>query len=170
MSLFSTKVRYALRLVIEVSRTPDPSLPISLEEISRRTGISRRYLDLLAVPLRSAGLVRSRRGPRGGYELGKPREEITLYDVVEAAMGPPAVSDCVAQPGLCDRSGYCECRLVFELATAQLKATLSGITLADMSDVRSLVRVRDDLFGLLEESGDQPASHREVVPLRPKSA
>jgi len=146
MSLFSTRVRYALRMLLEVHRFSLEGRPVSVATIAARTGISAKYLEGLIRPLRNAGLMRGRRGPTGGYELARSAAEITLCDVVEAAIGPIGVSECVVDPAQCERAEFCECRLVFRLVSVQLRATLEAITLSDMSDVRVLDRIRRQLF------------------------
>jgi len=148
MSLFSTRVRYALRLMLEVSRSSVDDRPVSLDAVSRNTGISRSYLEELVRPLKTNGLLRGIKGAKGGYQLARPAVEISLCDVVEAAIGPLGVSECVADPEACERSDFCECRMVFRLISLQLRSALASLTLADMSDVRQLERVRQEFFDL----------------------
>jgi Rrf2 family protein len=149
---FSTRVRYALRLVLDVSRASVDGRPVSLDEVATRTGISRGYLEELVRPLKRAGIVLGRKGWGGGYLLARPPREITLRDIAEAAIGPLAVSECAGDPEACDRADYCECRMVFRLVSLQLQATLSALSVADMSDVRELERLRREFFALQEQA------------------
>lgn len=61
--------------------------PVQSESIAKRQEVSEAYLDQLLALLRRAGLVRSVRGPRGGHELARPAEQITLTEVLSALEG-----------------------------------------------------------------------------------
>lgn len=63
--------------------------PVQIRAISERQAIPARYLEQIFQRLRRAGLVRSKRGPGGGYRLARAPEEITLREVVEAVESPP---------------------------------------------------------------------------------
>lgn len=83
----STKGRYGLTLMIELARNYG-SGPISLKSIAEQKELSIHYLEQLATPLRNAGLIRSIRGPYGGYTLAKEPKEITAGDVIRVLEGP----------------------------------------------------------------------------------
>ncbi len=83
----STKGRYGLTLMIELARNYG-SGPISLKSIAEQKELSNHYLEQLATPLRNAGLIRSIRGPYGGYTLAKEPKEITAGDVIRVLEGP----------------------------------------------------------------------------------
>jgi Rrf2 family protein len=61
-------------------------------EIASRQGIPERYLEQMMTSLRRGGLLRSLRGPRGGYQLTRPPEAVTLAQVIHCLEGDPAVS------------------------------------------------------------------------------
>ena len=67
---FSTKSRYALRLMAELARYA-PGTTVSLKEISERQNLSLKYLEQIVTPLARVGLVKSERGSQGGYRLTK---------------------------------------------------------------------------------------------------
>ena len=79
----STKGRYAVVALIDLATLRDDQ-PASLAEIARRQDISLPYLEQLFVRLRRAGLVKSARGPGGGYRLAREAEAINLVDVLNA--------------------------------------------------------------------------------------
>lgn len=83
----STKGRYGLTLMIELARNYG-SGPISLKSIAEQKDLSNHYLEQLATPLRNAGLIRSVRGPYGGYTLAKEPKDITTGDVIRVLEGP----------------------------------------------------------------------------------
>ena len=67
----TTRARYALRLMLDVARNGDDGTPVSLASVSERTGISRGYLEQLALALRNNRLVRGVAGRHGGYRLSE---------------------------------------------------------------------------------------------------
>lgn len=79
----STKGRYAMVALADLATQPSDTLS-SLGEISKRQDISLPYLEQLFVRLRRAGLVRSVRGPGGGYALAKDPKEICVSEILEA--------------------------------------------------------------------------------------
>lgn len=82
----STKSRYAVMAMMELAiREGHQSL--NLSEISKIQGISISYLEQLFAKLRQHGLVKGRRGPGGGYQLGKPAEAIAISEIITAVNG-----------------------------------------------------------------------------------
>lgn len=104
---FSTKDRYALRLMVELARSaPDEFLP--LKTISARQQISLKYLEQIVTPLARAGLVVSGRGSQGGYRLTVPASEITAGDVLRAIEGEIVAVPCLsAEAEECPRQSEC---------------------------------------------------------------
>ena len=106
--------------------------PIELKEIARVQDISIKYLEQVIIPLRTAGLIKSVRGSKGGYSLGKPPAEICLSDVVETLEGPINLVDCVLEPKACTRSSFCVTRDIWGEISAAFRRVLSSITLEEM--------------------------------------
>ena len=77
----TTRSRYGVRLMLELAGNYGKG-QVLLKDIARNEGISEKYLSLIIIPLRTAGLVQSTRGAHGGYSLAKPPGEITLKDIV----------------------------------------------------------------------------------------
>ncbi|MFH1809357.1 MAG: Rrf2 family transcriptional regulator [Pseudomonadota bacterium] len=131
MLRLSAAARYGLSLAIEVGRQGQDSV-LSLGEVSRRTGISRRYLDKLAAAMREHALIVGHNGRRGGYKLARAATGITLADIIEATSGPVNIVECVLHPGCCKRSADCPCRAVYQVANARVLETLNSIRLSDL--------------------------------------
>src|SRR5213596_1711718 len=91
--LFSTKAEYGVRLMVELGRQPGEE-PVSLAALAEAERLPLSYLEHLVARLRSAGLVTSTRGARGGYRLGKPASKITMVEVVQALEGQIAPMEC----------------------------------------------------------------------------
>jgi Rrf2 family cysteine metabolism transcriptional repressor len=99
----STRGRYGVRLMLELALHYGEG-PILLKDIAGRQGISEKYLWQLINPLKTAGLVNSLRGARGGYMLGKAPDAVSLKAILLILEGSLCLVDCrhPASPG---RSG-----------------------------------------------------------------
>ena len=156
----STRARYTLRLMMGIGRLADRSTkPVSLKDVSHHSGISRRYLDQLVVALKNADLLRGRSGRGGGYTLGRPAAEIKVGEIIGAAIGPIAISECVDKPDVCMQSDFCQCRLLWVLINHRITDVLNEFSLADLLDHDWPSKVR----GELEAIGALPEGARAAV-------
>jgi Rrf2 family protein len=130
----STRARYALRMMVEIARKPGADL-VSLSRVAEDTKISKRYLDQLALALKTSSLMRSMRGRGGGYQLARAAEEISVGEIIEAAIGPINVVECVRCPELCLKSAYCECRWVYVRINNEIVNVLNNMSLAELADM-----------------------------------
>lgn len=82
----STKGRHAVMAMVDLARNvrDRPTTPVSLAEIAQRQDISLSYLEQLVAMLKGAALVKSVRGPGGGYLLAEPSDKITIARIIEA--------------------------------------------------------------------------------------
>ncbi len=106
--------------------------PVLLKDIAERQGISEKYLWQLINPLKTAGLVNSLRGARGGYVLGKSPEAISMKTILQVLEGPLCLVDCVDNPSLCERASSCISRDVWGEASKRMQQALEDTTLAVM--------------------------------------
>ena len=143
----STRARYALRAMVEITRRSDSTRPVSLEKVANATHISRRHPEQLAMALKGASLIRSVSGRRGGYFLSRPADEIRIAQVVEAAIGPINVVECVDLPETCPRSDACACRVIYLMINKRIKEVLDEFSLADLADEAWLEQA-SQTFGL----------------------
>ena len=109
----STRTRYGVRLMLSLALNEDTS-PRDLGRIAASEEMSEKYLSQIIIPLKTAGLVTTVRGARGGYYLSRPASEITLKDIVEAIEGKISLVDCVSAPDLCGRNTRCVTREVWD--------------------------------------------------------
>lgn len=84
----SARVDYALRAAAELAAASGG--PVTAEQLARTQAIPGKFLENILTQLRRAGLVRSQRGPVGGYWLARPASEISLADLIRAVDGPLA--------------------------------------------------------------------------------
>jgi Rrf2 family cysteine metabolism transcriptional repressor len=127
----STRSRYGLRALLELALHHGEG-PLMMQSIADNQGVSRKYLDAIFASLKTAGLVRSRRGVGGGHVLARDPKDIRLGDIIRAVEGPLSLVDCVGAPEICDRSHRCVTRDVWTDVGAAIEAVLDGITLADL--------------------------------------
>lgn len=83
----TAKADYAVRASVELASGSRDS-PRKVDEVARAQGIPVSFLENILAQLRSAGVVRSQRGPEGGYWLARPAQELTLAQVIRAVEGP----------------------------------------------------------------------------------
>ena len=127
----STKGRYGLRVMMELAghygRGPMPA-----EAIAKNQAISSKYIHVLVMRLRTAGLIRSVRGPGGGYELAKEPSSITALDVVSALEGAIVPVECAKNPSSCPRGDCCAVREVWSEMASAVDGVLSRLTLEEL--------------------------------------
>ena len=110
--------------------------PASLTEIALEEDLPRAYLEQLVMSLRDAGLVRSTRGARGGYELTRAPGDIRMSDVLRALEGPIAPMICASEDSehatVCDRSSRCTVSVLWVRIRDAVTGALDAMTLADL--------------------------------------
>lgn len=129
----STRGRYAVRAMLDLALHESEG-PVPRADIARRQGISADYIAHLFRQLEQAGLVRSRKGPAGGYLLGKDPARITVAEIIRAVEGPVALVSCVETNGhlACARAEDCVARQLWRKVSLTLAETLNGVTLQDL--------------------------------------
>jgi Rrf2 family protein len=126
----SARSEYAVRVLLELGMRNGED--VSLNDVARRWRISLDYLEQLMPPLKKAGLVRSRRGAKGGYAVAKPLDDITVADILEAFDGPVKVMDCLSNDGECWASSACAIQDVWCEVKQAVDGVLRRVTLADL--------------------------------------
>jgi Rrf2 family protein len=127
----TTRSRYGTRLILELAEHYREG-PIQLGTIAKRQDLSLKYLEQLVIPLRRAGYIRSVRGVKGGFELARPPQEITVREVVNLFENDFELVDCVDHPEVCERSSHCRTRLLWLDLTLTIREKLTNYTFADL--------------------------------------
>lgn len=130
-----SRADYGLRAVVYLASLPDLDEPQQISVIAKRQQIPEDYLRQLLTHLKAAGVVRSVRGPHGGYMLAREPSEITMGEVVEVLEGPPErmrcnFNDC-GDPR-CQLLGGCEIRARWGVAVQAMSKVLHETTLAEL--------------------------------------
>jgi len=119
--------------MVAIHRLSENGQPVSLERVARRTRVSRRYLEQLAIQLKQADLIRGVSGRGGGYVITQDPAAINLGEIVEATIGPINVVECVMDPDICMLSDTCECRTLYCLLNDRIRGVFRQFTLADLA-------------------------------------
>lgn len=139
---FRAKTEYGLLALLELAHLQSTGEVLQVAEIAQRQTIPDRYLEQMLTDLRKAGILRSIRGPRGGYQLARPANEVTISAVVACLEGE------TAQPEE-RRGGTPEARVVACLRQKLEKARLElleGTTLQDLHDQRRALTLADSMY------------------------
>lgn len=129
--LLSTKGRYAVMAIVEVAQHGE-TRPLPLADIARRLELSLAYLEQLFMKLRRGGLVRSVRGPGGGYILGRDAQAISIAEVMAAVDEPVKMTRCKTEGDGCVASRRCTTHYLWDALGAHIERFLATATLADV--------------------------------------
>ena len=129
---FSTKSRYALRLMAELARYA-PGTTVPLKEISERQNLSLKYLEQIVTPLARVGLVKSERGSQGGYRLTKTPQLYTVGSILRLTEGSLATVACLEEGApACPRMAECRTYPLWYKLDGMISEYLDSVTLADL--------------------------------------
>lgn len=151
----STKGRYAVMAMVDLACRSDGK-PVALADIAERQEISLSYLEQLFAKLRKGGLVRSVRGPGGGYMLAHNAEATRISDIILAVDEPIRATRCpTGSPEGC-RSNKSRCLThdLWEELGHQIHLYLSAVSLADVRERRIL-----GTSGLRRDGDSEAAEH-----------
>ena len=127
----STRARYGLRLMLSLAYNFKCGY-ILLKDIASQEEISEKYLSLIVIPLRKAGLLLSSRGANGGYSLAKAPSKISLKEIVEPLEGDLNIIECVKSKETCNKSSICSSQDIWALLGSRIADFLGTITLEDL--------------------------------------
>jgi len=130
MLKITRKVEYALIAVRHLEETSEKL--VSVNEISKLYGIPRELLAKTMQKLASANIVKSVKGPRGGYKTKNKAANTTLNDFFEILEGPTAIMDCYFESG-CDHLTNCNIRTPINKINNSIRNLFDNLTLADIS-------------------------------------
>lgn len=123
---------YAVRAVLYLAEQ-DQHTRVATSEIARAQRIPVTFLAKIVAQLAAAGILRSTRGAHGGVALGRPADEISLLEIVEAIDGPLLLNECVADPSACHIGATCVVHQVWCQAQAELVERLAHTNFAQMA-------------------------------------
>jgi Rrf2 family protein len=131
----TTKSRYGARAIFDIAYNSSGA-PVQIKDIASRQQIPQRYLEQIFHKLKQAKVVKSVRGPGGGYLLGKDPAKITIAEIVRAMREPIDPVFCVDDGGstgkTCSRVEECVTQQIWKEAGEKINAYFSSITVADL--------------------------------------
>jgi Rrf2 family iron-sulfur cluster assembly transcriptional regulator len=141
----ATSSRYGVRGMFDVAYHGGGQ-PTQIKDICKRQKISQRYLEQIFNKLLKAGLLKSRRGPRGGYMLSRDPSEITVGEIINAAQGPIVPVSCLnLKKKQCEILPSCITRHVWEETQKLLVDYFDSVSIADLCALARKQQVPRDL-------------------------
>ena len=141
----TTKGRYAIIAMVDIAINGIEE-PVSLKDISLRQNISLSYLEQLFSKLRSSGLVKSIRGPGGGYLLNKIASDLNLLDIIVAVDEKIDQTQCGGVMN-CINDKPCLTHFIWTDLNSKINEYMKEITLSDITlrkDVQSIIFLREN--------------------------
>src|ERR1700712_4547913 len=138
----SAKADYAVRAAAELAAADEG--PVKGERLAEAQDIPLQFLEHILLELKHHGIVRARRGAKGGYWLARPADEVTIADVVRAVQGPIADVQSPPPEAIESRGNSEPLREVWFAVRASLRSVLEEVTLANLVS-GELPQVVDDL-------------------------
>lgn len=138
MKSLSQKSKYALRALQRLAREKGRG-PVLIADLASREEIPRKFLELILLELKNQGVLQSKRGKGGGYELRKEPAQITLGEVIRLFDGPLAPLPCASERAFrkcddCHDIATCATRLVMREVRDAMARILDNTTLADLNN------------------------------------
>ena len=126
---------YAVRIVLDLAEHIHGGVERS-DDVARRQVVPRAYFTKVVQALVRAGYVRTLRGARGGIQLARDPDAITLRQVIEAVEGPIYLNRCLSHPGECTLERTCPAHPVWGHIQDVLTRELEAVTVSQMITVR----------------------------------
>ena len=127
----STKTRYGMRFMVDLAERYGSGC-IAMKDVAERQGISKKYLEQVVAPLASSGLLQVTRGVKGGFELSRAPEKITLADIVRASDDGLELMDCLSCIAVCEKEAGCVSHNIWGGMQNAINEYLESRTLADV--------------------------------------
>ncbi|WP_075292386.1 RrF2 family transcriptional regulator [Pararhizobium arenae] len=140
--MLTKKGKYGLKALVDLANL-HPGETAFITEIATRNNIPKKFLDTILLELRNAGILRSKKGPGGGYSLSKPASEIRIGQVIRTLDGPLAPIRCASRTAYevcddCNDPETCEVRRSMTLVRDAIADILDTMTLEDFCRSGSL--------------------------------
>jgi Rrf2 family protein len=136
MNILRQNTDYALRAMVNLARNYDNGA-VSARVLAEQEDVSYQFACKILQQLHNAKLVESRMGPKGGFALSRPPEEIELLNVIEAIQGPIKINKCFLGANSCPRRPQCAVSGKLVELQEYIEGYLRGITLAEFLKSRN---------------------------------
>jgi Rrf2 family iron-sulfur cluster assembly transcriptional regulator len=132
----TTKGRYAIRAILKLTMS-DQSKPVSIRHLAEAEDISPEFLEQIFFRLRKADVIKSTRGPGGGFLLNRSPAEITVKDIFDAVGEEINLSPCTMDDDadfVCSRESHCTSHSMWVDAADYVKSYFASITIQKILD------------------------------------
>jgi len=144
----STKSRYAVTALFDLASFGQKG-PVSAQAIATRNGITVSFLEQIFKGLRKSGIVKTQKGPSGGYMLVKKPNQISIGEIIRAVDGPIVFASCVSGPK-CAKGGCCATRPLWTKLSMELSRMLDRIKLSSLN----FAKVKTNMIRNTSKRGD----------------
>ncbi|MEI2298068.1 RrF2 family transcriptional regulator [Ensifer sp. MJa1] len=140
--MLTKKGKYGLKALVDLARL-GPGETAFITEIAQRNNIPKKFLDTILLELRNAGMLRSKKGPGGGYSLSRPASEIRIGHVIRTLDGPLAPIRCASRTAYevcedCNDPETCQVRVSMTTVRDAVAAILDSMTLEEFAADKSM--------------------------------
>ena len=129
----STKAQYAVRAMVSLTLLHDQGKPVSIKDIARKEDLSLNYLEQLFAMLRRNKIVKSVRGPGGGYVLARSAKDIRVDEIIDSVEETLVPVSCMEKNGECGCFEKCVTRNVWQGLGERIRNFLASITLDELT-------------------------------------
>jgi Rrf2 family protein len=137
--MITQKMKYALKALLALADEAEKPLPaaLTIEQIAKRSGTPKRFLEHILLDVRNAGVIASTRGRSGGYVLAKPPSDVSISELLRLIDGPIAPLPCLSRRAYqrcedCTDEATCRIRKVFAEVFWTYLLIIESLTLEDM--------------------------------------
>ena len=132
--MLTRKGKYGLKAMVLLARERGRG-PVLIGDLAEKEAIPKKFLENILLALKHRGLVHSRKGPHGGYQLSREPDAISIGEIIRALDGPLALVSCVSQTAYapceeCVTEKDCAVRRMFQQVRDETARILDGTTLA----------------------------------------
>jgi len=145
----SAKADYAVRAAAELAAAQAEEAPVKGERLAEAQDIPLQFLEHILLELKHHGIVRARRGAKGGYWLARPADEVTIAEIVRAVEGPIAHVQSTPPEDIEYRGNSEHLQAVWIAVRASLRRVLEHVTIADLRDGK----IPPDVLELTRDEG-----------------
>jgi len=135
--MLSNSCRYGIRAVIYLAHRPKNGGNTGIKQISDDLSLPSPFLSKILMLLTKQKILKSTKGPHGGFSLSRPPKEISVLDIIIAIDGNDVFTNCVIHNGTCERIGkekkYCPMHEDYEKTRKELLKLFGGKTVFDLA-------------------------------------
>ena len=140
--MLTKKGKYGLKALVDLAQL-EPGETAFITEIATRNNIPKKFLDAILLELRNAGILRSKKGPGGGYSLSRPASDIRIGQVIRTLDGPLAPIRCASRTAYevcedCNDPETCQVRVSMTTVRDAVAAILDSMTLEEFAADKSM--------------------------------